>query len=154
MAGTRFVVRFHLHPRVQAAFENQRAGDGVAGIRLTLPGGAIYRFISIGGTMALDDSVYLGASDVPEPTRQIVVSAPSDAKVTRIKWALRRVDQDLRQASDAYGGAVAPEPAAKPRRREAGSAERSPTRGPSDAGSEAEEPGRHPKLRDEAPGGN
>ncbi len=112
--GTRFVVRFHLHPRVQAAFENRGAGDGVAGIRLTLPGGAIYRFISIGGTMALDDSVYLGVSDVPEPTRQIVVSAPSDDKMTRIKWALRRVDQELRQASDAQGGAAEPEPAPNP----------------------------------------
>ncbi|MBL8659821.1 MAG: heparinase II/III family protein [Rhodospirillales bacterium] len=109
--GTRFVVRFHLHPRVGVAFEDGSAGGGVTGIRLTLPGGAIYRFISIGGTMALDDSVYLGVSDVPEPTRQIVVSAAFGAKVARIKWALRRVDQDLRQPSEANGGAVAPAPA-------------------------------------------
>jgi uncharacterized heparinase superfamily protein len=110
--GERFVVRFHLHPRVEARLEDGRPDDGVAGIRLTLPSGAAYRFISIGGTMTLDDSVYLGVSDVPQPTRQIVVSGAITDKVTRIKWALRRVDQDQRGEKAPGRGTAQGRPAA------------------------------------------
>ncbi len=92
--GAQLVVRFHLHPRVRAAVEDEAAGEGTHAIRLTLPGGAVYRFISVGGSMAIDDSVYLGVSDVPEHTRQIVVTAPFTESNSRIKWALRRVDAE------------------------------------------------------------
>lgn len=112
--GRQLVVRFHLHPRVQAVVESEAAGEGLSAIRLTLPGGAVYRFISIGGSMALNDSVYLGVSDVPEHTRQIVVTAPFAASVTRIKWALRRVDAER--------GAGETVPTAEPVARPAGAA--------------------------------
>jgi uncharacterized heparinase superfamily protein len=107
--GAQFVVRFHLHPRVQAHLEDAPPGEGTTAILLTTPSGAVYRFISVGGSMALDDSVYLGVSDVPQRTRQIVVAAPCVDTMTRIKWALRRVD-----AEQAHAEAVpAAEPAAR-----------------------------------------
>lgn len=125
--GSQLVVRFHLHPRVRAEVEDDAAGEGVHSIRLTLPGGAVYRFISVGGSMAIDDSVYLGVSDVPEHTRQIVVSAPCAESITRIKWALRRVDAE-RGHGDAVPAAVPaaekkPEPQAEAAQAEPGVAE-------------------------------
>jgi uncharacterized heparinase superfamily protein len=107
--GSQFVVRFHLHPRVQARLEDAPAGEGTAAIRLATSSGAVYRFISVGGTTTIDDSVYLGVSDVPQPARQIVVTAPCVDTMTRIKWALRRVD-----AERTHGGAApTAEPAVK-----------------------------------------
>ncbi len=88
--GATFVVRFHLHPDVKAVAEAEHEG-GPGGIRLTLPSGAAYRFISVGGAVALEDSVYLGISDVSARTRQIVVRGPFSDKLTKVKWALRRI---------------------------------------------------------------
>ncbi|MDZ3836253.1 MAG: heparinase II/III family protein [Rhodospirillales bacterium] len=105
--GSHLVVRFHLHPRVDARIENVAGGE--TAVRLALPGGAVYRFFSVGGSLAIDDSVYLGRADVPERTRQIVLTAPCAASLTRIKWALRRVDA-AREASEA---APAAEPTAR-----------------------------------------
>lgn len=111
--GSEFVVRFHLHPRIKAVLEDEASGDGTAAVLLTLPGGAVYRFFSIGGSIAIDDSVYLGQSDLPEHTRQIVVTTPCAASATRIKWALRRVDaahESGEAAPEAAGEPEAPQP--------------------------------------------
>jgi uncharacterized heparinase superfamily protein len=104
--GAQLVVRFHLHPRVNAQLEGGGGED--TAVRLSLPGGAVYRFFSVGGALAIDDSVYLGRSDIPERTRQIVLTAPCAGSATRIKWALRRMDVP-REAGEA---APAGEPAA------------------------------------------
>lgn len=112
--GAQLVVRFHLHPRVDAQLEGGSGED--TAVRLSLPGGAVYRFFSVGGTLAIDDSVYLGRSDIPERTRQIVLTAPFAGSATRIKWALRRVDV----ARDASEAAPTAEPAAKTEDGEAG----------------------------------
>jgi uncharacterized heparinase superfamily protein len=106
--GAQLVVRFHLHPRVDARLEGAGGGEDTA-VRLSLPGGAVYRFFGVGGSLAIDDSVYLGRSDIPERTRQIVLTAPCAGSATRIKWALRRVDV-VREAGEA---APAAEPAAE-----------------------------------------
>lgn len=103
--GSELVVRFHLHPQVEAVLEDATAEDTQA-VRLTLPGGAVYRFFSIGASIAIDDSVYLGRSDVPEHTRQIVLTTPCGASATRIKWALRRLDASRGAGEKAAAGAA------------------------------------------------
>jgi uncharacterized heparinase superfamily protein len=83
-AGERaFRVRFHLHPAVEA----DAGGDG-ASLQLRSPGGS-WKFVCAGGTPSLEESAYLGRSDQPQPTRQIVISGPLAAGA-RVKWALRR----------------------------------------------------------------
>lgn len=114
--GERLVARFHLHPDVEAAVEDEATGEPLAGIRLTLPSGGIYRFISIGGPMALEDSVYLGTSDMPRPARQIVIGAPFVDKIARIKWALRRVEQGSPADQEGADAEVEPPEKAPPAR--------------------------------------
>lgn len=80
----RFSVRFHLHPDVIATITE----DGQT-VTLRTPGGG-WRFMAVGGTIALEDTTYLGRSDVPQKSRQIVVSGGVTADGARVKWAFKR----------------------------------------------------------------
>lgn len=82
--GQRFKVRFHLHTDVQATM----ADEGRT-VLLRTPGGG-WRFMAVGGTIALEDSTYLGRSDIPQKIRQIVVGGEVSSEGTRIKWAFKR----------------------------------------------------------------
>lgn len=79
-----FSVRFHLHPNVMAT----PAEDGRS-VLLRTPGGG-WRFMAVGGTINLEDSTYLGQSDVPQQSRQIVVAGEATANGGRVKWAFKR----------------------------------------------------------------
>ena len=82
--GGPFVLRFHLHPSVQAEY----AGDGHA-IALTLPSGEIWRFTCEGHTARIEDSIYFAAPDGSRPSRMIVIDgrvADTDA----LRWSLVR----------------------------------------------------------------
>lgn len=83
--GRSFQLRFHLHPGIEAT----PAGDG-SSIRLRTPSGVVWRFLAVGGAMSLDDSTYLGATDQPRTSRQIVVSGTTRKDGARVKWALRQ----------------------------------------------------------------
>ncbi|MGF1640687.1 MAG: heparinase II/III family protein [Rhodospirillales bacterium] len=83
--GRSFGVRFHLHPHVQASLTQ----DGTA-VLLKPPTGRGWRFLAVGGRIGLDESAYLGVSDVPRRTEQIVVSGPLAGKGALVKWAFRR----------------------------------------------------------------
>lgn len=80
----RFKVRFHLHPDVSAATSE----DGRS-VLLKSPGGG-WRFMAVGGAIALEDSAYLGRSDVPQKSHQIVVSGELGGEDARVKWAFKR----------------------------------------------------------------
>lgn len=90
--GSPFRLRFHLHPEVKAAL----AEDGRS-VLLKAPGGG-WRFLCVGGTIALEESAYLGRSDQPEKAQQIVVAGTVGAVGSggagdvgaQLKWALRR----------------------------------------------------------------
>jgi Uncharacterized protein conserved in bacteria len=80
----RYAVRFHLHPDVLAA-----ASDDGRSVTLKTPGGG-WRFMAVGGTVSIEDSTYLGRSDLPQKSRQIVVAAVDSGDETRVKWAFKR----------------------------------------------------------------
>ena len=95
--GSEFRLRFHLHPEVSAAL----AEDGRS-VLLKAPGGG-WRFLCVGGAISLEESAYLGRSDKPEKSQQIVVSgvvARSSGGSSgggggtdvgaQLKWAFRR----------------------------------------------------------------
>ena len=83
--GRGFRIRFHLHPDIQAASSE----DG-ASVLLHTATGAAWRFLAVGGTLSLEESTYLGASDQPRPCRQIVVAGSTAKDGARVKWALRQ----------------------------------------------------------------
>ncbi|HYD70644.1 heparinase II/III family protein [Azospirillum sp.] len=84
-AAQPFVVRFHLHPQVQASVIHN--GQQVL---LRLPSGAGWRLHAAGGLLELAESIYVGNGDEPRRTMQIVVTGHADANGATVKWALRR----------------------------------------------------------------
>jgi uncharacterized heparinase superfamily protein len=42
--------------------------------------------------MSLEESAYLGVSDVPIHSQQIVITFPLSGEGARVKWAIRRED--------------------------------------------------------------
>lgn len=84
-AAQPFVVRFHLHPLVQALVIH--SGQQVL---LRLPSGAGWRLHAAGGLLELAESIYVGNGDELRRTMQIVVTGHADANGATVKWALRR----------------------------------------------------------------
>lgn len=78
-------IRFHLHPRVIVSLV--REGDEAL---LRLPSGVGWRFCHTGGTLALENSVYLGADHQPRKTKQLVIYSTIEREYLQIKWALQR----------------------------------------------------------------
>ncbi|HYH21596.1 MAG TPA: heparinase II/III family protein [Azospirillum sp.] len=84
-AAQPFVLRFHLHPQVQASVIHN--GQQVL---LRLPSGAGWRLHAAGGLLELSESIYVGNGDEPRRTMQVVVTGHADANGATVKWALRR----------------------------------------------------------------
>lgn len=86
-AGThKFVVRFHLHPTVQASLVH-----GGQSVLLKLPGGIGFRLRAAGGALSLQESVYLGRKGEIRRTEQVVISGATQNGEAQIKWAITRV---------------------------------------------------------------
>jgi uncharacterized heparinase superfamily protein len=80
----RFAIRFHLHPRVQVALNQQ------GGALLRLPSGQGWRFRSAGGELELADSIYLGRRGEMRRSQQLVLRGRAEGNETIVKWALQR----------------------------------------------------------------
>jgi len=81
-----FVIRFHLHPDVQASLTNNgrsallRLGDGTG-----------WRFRCDAETLTLEDSVYFGSGTTPRRTSALVIAGQTGADGdTTVRWAFHR----------------------------------------------------------------
>lgn len=83
-AGRSFVIRFHLHPQVQASLTQ----DGTAAL-LRLPSGVGWRLRAQGAVMSLGESIYLGGGDMRK-SQQVVLDGHVGSSGATVKWALRR----------------------------------------------------------------
>jgi uncharacterized heparinase superfamily protein len=79
-----FVVRFHLHPGVEASLQQ----DGEA-VLLRLPSGSGWRLRADGARVSLEESVYLGGAE-PRQTEQVVLTGHQDGP-QQVRWAITRV---------------------------------------------------------------
>ncbi|KIL97824.1 Heparinase II/III-like protein [Paramagnetospirillum magnetotacticum MS-1] len=77
-------IRFHLHPSVTAVAEGE-------GVRLSLPGRAVWRFKAQGLTVSLDDSVYSPRFHEMCPTRCLKVEAPLSGERMTLDWRFERI---------------------------------------------------------------
>lgn len=100
-AGHGFVVRFHLHPSVQASLSQ----DG-GGVLLRLPSGTGWRLKAQGAVMSLGESVYLGQGEVRK-TQQIVLDGHVGSSGAVVRWALRRETKKSAEAAEAVDEAPA-----------------------------------------------
>jgi uncharacterized heparinase superfamily protein len=87
LQGVHFMIRFHLHPDVDAAIDM-----GGAAVSLALKSGELWIFRHSGGAdLSLDPSVYLEKGRLkPRPTKQIVLSATLQRSEARIGWTLAK----------------------------------------------------------------
>jgi uncharacterized heparinase superfamily protein len=86
-AVTQFAIRFHLAPNVRVS----PTADGLAAL-LRLPGGAMWHFRCRGGTLGMEDSVWIDGNGQPRATQQLVVSGETPAGGASISWALKRAN--------------------------------------------------------------
>lgn len=84
--GKPITLRFHLHPQVQASMV--REGEEVL---LRLGNGEGWLFKAMGGSISLEDSVYMGRPGEMRRTEQIVVSAQLDHNGARLPWRFARM---------------------------------------------------------------
>jgi uncharacterized heparinase superfamily protein len=83
----RFIVRFHLHPNVQASL----AQSGQTAI-MRLPSGRGWRLRASGAGIGLAESIYLGEEGRLRRTEQVVLVGQVPAEGATVKWALTRME--------------------------------------------------------------
>lgn len=86
--GTRFTLRFHVHPAVDATL----AQGGTAAL-LRLPSGQGWRLRIDNATLVLEDSVYLGKAGQAQRTQQVAASGELSGDDNLVRWALTREDR-------------------------------------------------------------
>jgi len=87
--ATPFAIRFHLHPDVRASL----ARDGRS-VLMLLPNGDGWRMRCAGGTVSLEESIYLGRTDTVRKAEQIVITGETDPgrePQALVKWAIHRL---------------------------------------------------------------
>jgi uncharacterized heparinase superfamily protein len=89
-----FTIRFHLHPTVKAT--STRKGMRTV---IMLANKTPWQFSARGGTMSLEESIFLGDDSGPRKTQQIVIRGTTD-NAEPIKWALRRVEKSAVAGND------------------------------------------------------
>lgn len=82
-----YAVRFHIHPRVLVSLVQN---DHEALLRLH--SGPGWRFYLTGGTLKLENSIYLGDGNTPRKTKQLVIYGQMNQDTAQIKWALQKED--------------------------------------------------------------
>lgn len=77
-----FAVRFHLHPLVRASAQGEA-------VLLRLPGGGSWQVRADGVSLALEESIYLGGSEVKRTEQVVLASAAGQPQ--QVRWAITRV---------------------------------------------------------------
>jgi uncharacterized heparinase superfamily protein len=78
-------VRFHLAPDVEAT----QTADGL-GALLRIEGGPLWQFRCKGGTLGIEESLWVDESGWPRNSRQLVIAVESPAGGASVSWIFRR----------------------------------------------------------------
>ena len=82
--NTPFAVRFHIHPDIRLSTSQ---GGGAL---LKLASGDGWRFQASGGTLSIEESIYVGSGN-PRRTEQLVVSGVVRNEPVEIGWVFERL---------------------------------------------------------------
>ena len=78
------------HHHLQALGTLRFADAGSLAALLRLPGGRLWQFRCRGGTLAVEESVWIDAEGRPRATMQLVVTGESPAGGANVSWAFKR----------------------------------------------------------------
>lgn len=78
-------VRFHLSPEVEVT----QTADGL-GALLRIEGGPLWQFRCKGGTLAIEESLWVDETGWPRNSRQLVIAAEAPAGGASVSWIFRR----------------------------------------------------------------
>jgi len=81
----KLAVRFHLAPGVEAS----PTADGL-GALLRIENGPVWQFRCRGGTLGIEESIWIDGRGRPVATAQLVVSGETPAGGTNISWIIKR----------------------------------------------------------------
>ena len=87
-----FAIRFHIHPKVRISLSQDKSSA-----LLVVDGKAGWRFRTDGGTVALEDSVYLATGSSPIKTQQFVIygaafcDSDGESRSNRVRWSFRKL---------------------------------------------------------------
>jgi len=84
-ADTAFTLRFHLGPGVEAT----PAAEGPA-VMLRTANGAIWQFRCKGGTLSIDDSLWIDGQGRPVGIRQLVIVGQATGGGAHVSWVMKR----------------------------------------------------------------
>ena len=82
---TSFAIRFHLGRGVEAS----PTADGLGAV-LRVPGGAMWQFRTRGGSLAIDESLWIDGEGRPIATQQLVISGATEPGGTNVGWVMKR----------------------------------------------------------------
>lgn len=83
--GAAFAIRFHLAPGVEVT----PTADGQAAL-LRIDHGPLWQFRCRGGTLSVEESIWIDANGRPRATAQFVVSGTATAGGASVSWLLKR----------------------------------------------------------------
>jgi uncharacterized heparinase superfamily protein len=84
--GTPVHVRFHLGPNIEIT-----PTDNIKTALLRMADGSNWAFAAAGGTLTIDDSLWVDEEGRPHPTRQLVIAADTGKGGLTIGWQLRHL---------------------------------------------------------------
>lgn len=80
-----FTVRFHVAPGVEIT----PTADGQAAL-LRIPQGPLWQFRCRGGTLSIEESIWIDGGGIPRTTAQFVVNGEATAGGATVSWLLKR----------------------------------------------------------------
>lgn len=84
--GSAVQVRFHLGPDIEIT-----PNDNKQTTLLRMADGSNWAFAAVGGTLSIDDSLWVDEDGRPHPTRQLVITADTGKGGLTIGWQLRHL---------------------------------------------------------------
>jgi uncharacterized heparinase superfamily protein len=81
-----YAIRFHLGPGVEATLT-----DSKRGVHLALADGSYWQFLSVGGEVAIDESLWVDGDGRPHPVQQLVIEGMESRGGGSFSWLLKKL---------------------------------------------------------------
>ena len=81
-----YAIRFHLGAGIEATLT-----DSKRGVHLALPDGSYWQFLSVGGEVAIDESLWVDGDGRPHPVQQLVIEGMESRGGGSFSWLLKKL---------------------------------------------------------------